>query len=87
MAGASAFAVAALLGGRAWWVASRHPWLDPRTVQAQAIALGALALAWIGVRLAARERPGARALLEPAGPTVERGLVGAVLLALVGLAC
>lgn len=97
LVGASAFAVAAALEERSWYIASPHPWLDPRMVQAQAIAIGVLALAWVAVRLALRRWPGVvgtgprgamlrRALLDPAGLSVDRALVGAVLAALVALA-
>jgi hypothetical protein len=91
LSGAVVFAVAALLERRGWYAASPHPWLDPWSIQAQAIALGLLCLVWIGVRLAVRplEAPWsarARTLLDPPWPAFDRCLRAGILLALVVLA-
>lgn len=97
LAGSSVFAVASILEGRPWYAASPHRWLDPRTCTVQALALGAMALGWIGVRLAVRARIGpgsapdspaitARTLLDPPWPTFDRALRVTIVLALVALA-
>ncbi len=69
--------LAAAVGAAAWlerqsWVAELpvdllHPW----SLQALGIALGLLSLAWLVVRLVARENPTARRLLDPGWPTVD----------------
>jgi len=50
-----ALAVMAWLENRPWYGLSPHPLLDPRTLQAEGIALALLSLAWIGLRLGLRE--------------------------------
>jgi hypothetical protein len=91
LTGAVVFAVAATLERRAWYATTPHPWLDPRTIQAQALSLGMLCLAWIVVRLDVRRWPAgpgstASTLLDPPWPTFDRFVRGAMLLALVGMA-
>jgi hypothetical protein len=80
---------AALAGSVVFAVA--FPWHDPRSIQAQAVALCAYCLAWIGIRRGVRSLDSkawatARTLLDPPWPTVDRCLRGVVLLALAALA-
>ncbi|HEX8199276.1 MAG TPA: hypothetical protein VF590_02230, partial [Isosphaeraceae bacterium] len=98
LTGSVVAAVTALLQGRGWYASAPLGWLDPWSVQAHALALGGLALGWIGVRVGVRARrigrsgsPGDAAaiavtLLEPPWPAFDRWLRGAVVLALVALA-
>jgi hypothetical protein len=97
LAGAVLFAVAALLQRQGWYASAPRPWLDPWSLQVQALALGGLCLGWIGVRLGVRAWIGGRAeppaaavtagrLLDPAWPAFDRFLRGAVVVALVALA-
>ncbi|QDV32576.1 hypothetical protein [Tautonia plasticadhaerens] len=90
------FAVAGWASGRPWFGEGRKPWLDPRILQAESIALALLGLAWIGVRLGAKAlgeaRPkdgrieASRRLMEPPWPTFDRYSTWAAVLVLVGLA-
>ena len=90
LTGSVVFAVATWLEGRDWYVRSPDPWLDPWTLQAQAMALGVSCLAWIGLRLADRG-PSSRlpaavgGLLDPPWPSFDRWLRYALLLAAVVL--
>ncbi len=93
LTGSVVFAVAAGLARRSWYVASRFPWLDPRTLQAQGMALGLLSLAWIALRLGVRvwsrpEGPTARAkiLVDPPWPAMDRYPRWVLLVMLVALA-
>ena len=65
---------------QAWFQEAANPWLEPRTLQAAAIALAMLNLAWIVVRCGFRfasDRWGARAANTPApGPEMSGGRVG-----------
>ncbi len=96
LAGSAVFAVARVLQGTDWYSASRAPWLDPRTLQAQAIAMAGLALGWIALRLGVRRWGAwadesesfaavAHSLLNPRWPSFDRLLRGAAVLVLVGL--
>ena len=73
---AAVFLVAAVLGRRDWYPRSSLPWLDPRMIQAQGLALGLLSLGWIGVRLAIRRRaktsPVLGRLVDPPWPAFDR---------------
>jgi hypothetical protein len=76
-------AATALVEHRAWFMAMRHPWLDPWTLQTQGIALAALSGAWIALRLGFRR---AFTILEPPWPTVDRVVTFALLVVTVVLA-
>jgi hypothetical protein len=87
------FAVTTVLQRYAWYIQSPHPWLDPWTIQAQAVALGGLCIFWIGARLGARSwvtrskaAPDGLALLNPDWPAFDRFLRGFVFFLLVALA-
>jgi hypothetical protein len=97
LTGSVVFAVASALVRQGWYARSPWPWLDPQMLQAQGLALGALALAWIGVRRLVRVRlgeppdlpgeagPVAWRLLDPPWPAFDRYIRGAVVLILVAL--
>ncbi len=82
--GQVAFAVAVLLGVTWWlegrtWVAGNPAGLgDPRSLQAYGIALAAFSLAWMAVRAGLRRDETAAVLLEPSWPTVDRVVLGLV---------
>lgn len=97
LSGSVVFAVATLLERRDWYSGAAVPWLDPWTLQAQALAQGVLCLGWIGIRVGietwrgGRPRPDAptpktMTLLDPPWPAFDRFLRGAVVFALVALA-
>ena len=83
LTGSVVFLVTSVLERQGWYVASTHRWIDPRTLQAQAMALGGLGLFWIGIRLAARSR--SVAWIDPPWPAFDRFVRAAVLSILVAL--
>ena len=75
--GSVVFLTASLLTHQPWFASSAHPWLDPRSLQAQGLALGGLCLFWIATRLALRPWsktvPGrALLLIDPPWPPFDR---------------
>ncbi len=95
--GAVGAAVVAVLARRPWFASERLPWLDPWSLQAQALALSALCGGWIALRIAvhramARRQPPsallstANALLEPPWPAFDRVLRGFLVAIVVAMA-
>ncbi len=69
------FATVAGIDHRPWFIAARHPWGDPWTIQIIGIALVLLSGAWVAVRLFMRRTEiGKKAdnLLNPPWPTLDR---------------
>lgn len=102
MAGSVGFAVASWIEGRPWFADQRAwlvdettLWLDPRTLQAEGIALALFALGWVGVRIGIRavaERGktsdwlvDVRRLMAPSWPTFDRLALWSAVVVLVGL--
>ncbi len=82
-------AVTARLETEAWFESAALPWLDPWTLQAQAIALAVLGLFWVGVRIGAQRWSSAfrlKSLLNPPWPAFDRGLNVVLLIVLMALA-
>lgn len=59
MAAGAAIAATAAVETSPWFAAARYPWHDARTIQAQGLAVTAVSLLWLMVRLALRPRAAA----------------------------
>ena len=87
------FGLGAILERFAWFKHATLAWLDPRTIQAEGVALGLLCLGTMGVRLGVR---GVRTrskrlatidgLLEPPWPPFDRHVRGALIVLMIALA-
>lgn len=80
---ATVFGVTFRLEQMAWFAESPRPWLDPWTLQAVAIALVALNLAWAAARMICRPLMHARRLLASPWLSVDRLTTGALVVLLV----
>ncbi|HEX2519003.1 MAG TPA: hypothetical protein VHK04_05635, partial [Castellaniella sp.] len=82
-------AVTSQLETQAWFQSAPLPWLDPWTLQAQAVALGLLGLIWVGVRIGTQRWSSAfrrvGSLLNPPWLAFDRVLNVALLIVLIGL--
>jgi len=75
-----ALGLATVAAATAWLQRESWPWIDPPSVQAYALALGLLGLAWAIVRIALERNRTARFLLNPPWPAVDRAVQHAVVL-------
>jgi hypothetical protein len=83
---AACFAVTAWLEEQEWVARYPEDLGDPRSLQAYGVGLGVLSILWAAARLLLRRSATAQAMFEPPWPTVDRAVLGCLVVGLLLLA-